>query len=372
MSKQIRVVFARKKLGFTLVELLVVIAIIGLLVGLLLPAVQAAREAARKMQCSNNLKQVGLALHNYHDAAKKFPYLRGGRNNPSNRCGDYHGIVPMLPYIEQTSRANLEASNAPLNPWDNTAAAAVWFGTIPSFVCPSASPTSNARYTNQTLRSYHFSMGTTVVNNWQGATNGMFQYGSIGSTTFPNCKGAGSHKSFADITDGTSNTIAVGEKGHGDGGSTAGSPATLEPRTVIGLAVYSISAVAIANDPTLCLATARGKKYISGNVSAFPASEIWAFGHPHWAGFNTILPPNSASCYEGAVNPGNASGIFSLSSRHMGGVNICLADGSTHFVSESIDCGNYGVAPNRNYGVWGALGTVSGGEAGARISSGDY
>ncbi len=239
MTEQSRVTFARKKLGFTLVELLVVIAIIGILVGPLFPAVQAAREAARKMQCSNNLKQIGLALHNYHDAAKKFPYLRGGRNNPSNRCGDYHGIVTMLPYLEQTSSATLEASNA--------------------------------RYTNQPLRSYHFSMGTTVVNNWQGATNGMFQYGSIGSTTFPNCIGRGSHKSFSDITEGATHTIAVGEKGHGDGGSTAGGHATLEPRTVIGLAVYSISAASISNDPTLCLAMARGKKYISGNISAFQA-----------------------------------------------------------------------------------------------------
>jgi prepilin-type N-terminal cleavage/methylation domain-containing protein len=107
--------------AFTLVELLVVIAIIGILVGLLLPAVQAAREAARRMQCSNNLKQTGLALHNYHDAYKKFPYLRGGRNNPSNRCGDYHGIVSMLPFFEQGPRADLERSNVALNPYDNTA-----------------------------------------------------------------------------------------------------------------------------------------------------------------------------------------------------------------------------------------------------------
>ena len=370
MTKKNRVkLLASNKFGFTLVELLVVIAIIGILVGLLLPAVQAAREAARRMQCSNNLKQIGLALHNYHDSAKKFPYLRGGRNNPSNRCGDYHGIVPMLPYFEQTSRANLEASNAALNPYENTAIGAVWFGSIPSIVCPSASPTTNARYTNQPLRSYHFSMGTTITNNWQGATNGMFQYGSIGSTTFPNCIGKGSHKSFSDITDGTSNTVAVGEKGHGDGGAAAGNPATLEPRTVIGLAVYPFNVAALTNDPTICLATARGKKYISGTVSGtFPASEIWAFGHPHWAGFNTILPPNSASCYDLAnVNPSNASGLFSLSSRHTGGVNVCFADGSVHFMSDSIDCGNYGVAPNRNYGVWGALGTVSGGEVGGNI-----
>lgn len=355
-----------KKFGFTLVELLVVIAIIGVLVGLLLPAVQAAREAARRMQCSNNLKQLGLALHNYHDTHKKFPYLRGGRNNPSNRCGDYHGIVTMLPFFEQTSRANLEASAAALNPYDNTAAATVWFGSIPSLICPSASPTANARYTNQPMRSYHFSMGTTVINNWQGTTNGMFQYGSIGSTAFPNCNGRGSHKSFGDISDGTSNTVAIGEKGHGDGGVAAGVPAATQPRTVIGLSVYSYTTASLAANPTICLATARGKKYISGTVSGtFPASEIWAFGHPHWAGFNTLLPPNSPSCYEGALNPSNASGLFSLSSLHTGGVNVCMADGSVHFISETIDCGNYGVSPNPNIGAWGSLGTVSGGEVAA-------
>lgn len=354
-----------RNLGFTLVELLVVIAIIGILVGLLLPAVQAAREAARRMQCSNNTKQMGLALHNYHDAYKKFPYLRGGRNNPSNRCGDYHGIVSLLPFFEQAPRSNLEKANNALNPYDNTAAGAVWFGTIPTLVCPSASPTSNARYTNQPLRSYHFCVGTTITNNYNNATNGLFSYGSIGATTANGCTGRGVHKSFGDMTDGSSNTVAIGEKGHGDGGDANANNAATTSRTVIGLAVYPFSAAVLTDNATICLATARGKKYVSGTVSGrFPASEIWAFGHPHWGAFNTILPPNSASCYEiNNVNPSNSSGLFSTSSWHTGGVNIGLADGSVHFISESIDCGNYGVIPNRNYGVWGALGTVSGGEA---------
>src|SRR5829696_3420124 len=110
----------RMRQGFTLVELLVVIAIIGVLVALLLPAVQSAREAARRMQCSNHQKQIGLALHNYHDVFGRFPYLRGGRNNPSNRGGDYHGLVAMLPYYEQGARYDKVMADSPQNPYENT------------------------------------------------------------------------------------------------------------------------------------------------------------------------------------------------------------------------------------------------------------
>jgi len=90
----------RSRLGFTLVELLVVIAIIGVLVALLLPAVQSARESARRTQCENHQKQLMLALHNFHDTFSKFPPLRGGRNDSSNRCGDMFGLVFALPYME--------------------------------------------------------------------------------------------------------------------------------------------------------------------------------------------------------------------------------------------------------------------------------
>src|SRR5512135_122792 len=91
--------------GFTLIELLVVIAVIGILVALLLPAVQAAREAARRMQCSNNLKQIGLALHNYHDANKKFPFgSRGGSSWAQTGIKDgTNWRVSILPYLEQTA-----------------------------------------------------------------------------------------------------------------------------------------------------------------------------------------------------------------------------------------------------------------------------
>src|SRR5438105_2393419 len=91
-----------RRRGFTLVELLVVIAIIGVLVALLLPAVQSAREAARRTQCMNNQKQIVLAVQNYHDVFIKLPYLRGGRSE--SRCGDYHGIVSLLSFVESGSR----------------------------------------------------------------------------------------------------------------------------------------------------------------------------------------------------------------------------------------------------------------------------
>ena len=101
---------SRNRPGFTLVELLVVIAIIGVLVALLLPAVQSARESARRTQCQNNQKQLVLALHNFHDAYGKFPPLRGGRNDSSNRCGDMFGLVFALPYVEQGPRSDEIAS----------------------------------------------------------------------------------------------------------------------------------------------------------------------------------------------------------------------------------------------------------------------
>ncbi len=366
MTKKIRVeLLASQRVGFTLVELLVVIAIIGILVGLLLPAVQAAREAARRMQCTNNQKQLILAIHNFHDTFRKFPPLRGGPiGGDQGRCGDKFGLVFALPYIEQGPRSNQISSGAPTVAWDNTYAP--YLGEMSVLLCPSSPISANNPVTaNQPQRSYHLSMGTTVGtnptsagtsaaitdNNYFGRVDGLFGYDKPGAVG-PACVTQERIVRMGSITDGTSNTVALSEKVTGNRGS----------RSVLGLATYPMTG--LDTNAAQCLATATNGLYNTGRLlSDWNMGGIWAFGHPNWAGFSTILPPNSPSCYErNNNNPSNSVGVFSVSSMHTGGVVIAIADGSVRFITQSIDCGNYGVAPNRNFGVWGALGTIAGGE----------
>jgi prepilin-type N-terminal cleavage/methylation domain-containing protein len=355
---------SRNRDGFTLVELLVVIAIIGVLVALLLPAVQSAREAARRSQCQNHQKQLVLALHSFHDAYGKFPPLRGGRNDSSNRCGDMFGLVFALPYVEQGPRSAEITSRAPVVSWDNNYAP--YMGKMPVLLCPSSPPAAiNPVNSNQPQRSYHLSMGTTVGtnpsvagtnntitdNNYFGRVDGLFGYEKPGAVR-PSCDAPAIVRKMSSITDGTSNTVALSEKVTGTRGS----------RSVLGMATFPMTN--LDTNAAQCLATATNGFYNAGrNLSDWHMGGIWAFGHPNWAGFSTILPPNSPSCYErNGNNPSNSVGVFSVSSHHAGGVLISMADGSVRFIRQSIDCGNYGVAPNRNYGVWGAMGTIEGGE----------
>lgn len=328
----------RRRRAFTLIELLVVIAIIAVLVALLLPAVQQAREAARRSQCKNNLKQLGLALHNYHDAFNKLCDLRGGPNDGAGRGGDECGLVQLLPYIDQAPMYN-SLPAVPNVCWDGSFAP--WATQIGMVLCPS-DPTTALQGSPVRSKAYKFCVGTTTNDNYQGITNGVFGFSK-----------SGGHKNFRDITDGTSNTIAMAE--------TCTGPAQGSSRTVKGQLVYNVSG--IDTNATICLATASQGQYLGANsISSWGQGSLWPFGHPHWSAVTTILPPNGPSCSPGGDNQSNAWGIYTPNSQHTGGVHVLMADGAVRFVSENINCGNYGAGNPASFGVWGALGTIAGGE----------
>ena len=322
--------------GFTLIELLVVIAIIAVLIALLLPAVQQAREAARRTQCKNNLKQIGLALHNYHGSFNVFCDLRGGSNDGANRGGDECGFIRLLPYMDQAPAYAQIPGNNPNVCWDGSFKP--WNQQLSLLLCPSSLLTTLQG--NVAAKNYKFSVGTTISDNYAGKTNGLFQFSQQG------------HKGIRDCTDGSSNTIAASETGAGVQGSNS----------IIGNSVYGVAG--FATNPTICKALkGSNMQYVAGTtVSSWGQGSLWPFGHPHWSAVTTVLPPNSASCVNGGDNPSNAWGIYSPSSYHTGGVNALMADGAVRFISDSIDTGNLGAGTPPNFGVWGGLGTISGNE----------
>ena len=378
----------RKAPAFTLVELLVVIAIIGILVALLLPAVQAAREAARRMSCVNNMKQLALACHTYHDVHKFFPpgqmgaYQPGGWGQPLNSPnGALSPIYHMLPFIEQSPLFDI--INAPVTNGSEVFAAGgafsfwgsypPWQVKIPTVLCPSDN-TGWARSDGQLqFTNYCFSRGD-KINNWVSSNaadtgydspRGLFQ----GSFYWPNrdpydpkayhANGV----SLAAVTDGTSNTAAVSELVLYNGNQTSikGS--------------YCMNVAGLNNSPIICMAFkgANGELYgCTPTDSHRHRGYGWAAGYPMHTGFNTVLPPNSPMCSSAKGEWGMA--VLAPQSNHPTGVNLALADGSVRFVTENIDTGNLalpepnprgGSSPYRNspYGVWGALGSINGGEA---------
>lgn len=357
--------------AFTLVELLVVIAIIGVLVALLLPAVQAAREAARRSQCANHLKQLGLALHNYHDTYKTFPPMAGGTTGPGgwdpqsweSNQENHSTFFFLLPFIEQKPLYDSIQAGLPEGSMGvarkqgpHSLRNYSYYATrIPGYLCPSDTMAARGGMDTATAAiSYAVNLGDSTVGaeSWSPSSMGtQFPRGVFGFRV-----GA----TMADVRDGTSNTLAFSE-------NTTYSPSA--HGKVHGHYV-TLSSGALRATPVVCMQAKGANGQLIGTLpgSHHRDGEAWTAGFPMICGFHTILPPNSPSCATAAGEWNE--GIFTADSYHPGGVNAAMVDGSVRFVSETINTGNLslpvpqtgnlGMSP---YGVWGAMGTKDGGEA---------
>jgi prepilin-type N-terminal cleavage/methylation domain-containing protein len=317
----------KNRSGFTLVELLVVIAIIGILVGLLLPAVQAAREAARRMQCSNNLKQLGLSMHNYESTYKRFP--SGNLVGTSFSIG-LSAHARLLPFMEGSNLYQLVDFNSAYNHVNNNAAR---LQSIPMFQCPS----DNYSLLAPTLggaNSYYANSGTNILAGSPPTLTSDPNYG------MPECNGIFYRDSKvrpADIIDGLSNTCAFAEKIAGDGNNAISTPLsdTFQPGTRPANADEAMRDCMAVNVTDL-------SKQGYSNVGA-----PWLQAYHSTTLYYHVLPPNSRSCM---YPPGRIA--TTAGSRHTGGINTANCDGSVRFVSNSVDLT-----------IWRALGTRAGGEA---------
>jgi len=354
----------RRSKGFTLVELLVVIAIIGILIALLLPAVQAAREAARRSQCTNNLKQMGLAVHNYADINKCFPPKKSGTQTGSGgtmyNAEFGSGWMRLLPFFEQQALYNTWSSAqtygtytfAPFGPlpWDGSVGAAPYVPyctQVSTLLCPTNPSAATGKAANAHGRTnYMFSVGDSV-SGWDHNDNSSTTRGPFGNRRIV--------FTFADIRDGTANTTMLSERLFAS-----------DAWTVKEGNAHSFAGV--LTSPGTCLTTvdpANPTRFVAG-TQVTTWSGQWDHGSASHIAFNTVLPPNSPAC--GSTNNDDSSGgVWPATSYHPGGVNVAMCDASVRFISDTIDSGNTLAAPVTGgpspYGVWGALGSKSGGEA---------
>jgi len=378
-----------RRRGFTLIELLVVIAIIAVLIALLLPAVQAAREAARRASCSNNLKQIGLAMHNYHQNTDRFPQGHSeAASSPPYASNGYAGWTEwsaqaeMLQYMEGGSVYNaINFAYCGGYNYGATCNGTAWQTVITSFLCPSdnnAGAGGAPQFgTNNTpnINSYKGSVGTTSLAGWNNAPgyaacqpdpmniaggNPGCQPYSTGIFCYWTANG------LKDCTDGSSQTVAYSESLVGDPASTVSPFRRYNSVTgVTGAAIADVQDVSSLPPATLQQALqACTTAYQSGTNLSNANGCRWGWGALTMTLFHTIVPPNSktyqwnscrSSC--GGCGPDDSS-YSNAQSNHPGGVNCLFADGSVRFIKDGIQ-----------QRVWMGLGTRNLGEV---ITSDSY
>jgi len=371
-----------KRRAFTLVELLVVIAIIGTLVGLLLPAVQSARESARRITCSNNLKQLGLAMHGYESANRTLPYGQGGpvesnmiygssavstdsiptpgttldNGQVYPGAGACSGLIAMLPYMENESLYQ-KIVPVKLKDYRSNSATSPWTQQISQLLCPSDGPRpTTGMLAGET--NYLLSVGDNCndLRVDQSVTKAGSSPTAVG---WRGLFGVNSAIPMKQITDGLSSTLAISEGTRPPGTNAIGD---VPPKA------SDANSGNNSNSPSACLTDFNSNWAVSGNIIERYRSNgcLWA-GRLGWYCFNTILPPNTGVCQNI-----NNTGVIPPRSRHSGGVTALFADSAVRFISNNIDYGDLTKSlstsntsprwPQSPYGVWGAIGTRAGSE----------
>ncbi|MDR1478684.1 MAG: DUF1559 domain-containing protein [Planctomycetaceae bacterium] len=397
-------------MAFTLVELLVVIAIIGVLIALLLPAIQAAREAARRMTCTSQVRQLSLAMHNFHDAHQELPAARKNWNTAGNNDGNltrFSAIFLLTPFFEQsavyerlTQTIALRNANDTTTMITHSADEVAKGGATGSHIqgnectpwscgycigsgyleggvlgCPSDPSNRTRTIGSNRSTSYHFCYGDSPDHAY-----------SFTDATQPyrNNRGAftgqvGVARTITGIEDGTSNTIVLSEVC-----LTTKEMPQIAGRLIKGALpprADNVDITGYVNPPTtiaqrisnvrLCWATKTGKTYnVANGISSTSDSRIdsamgrrWSDAGPVYVGFSTCLPPNGPTCARSSHDS-----VVTASSYHAGGIVVGLGDGSVRLINETIDSGNPATANvvesgASQFGIWGAMGSINGGEA---------
>lgn len=409
-----------KRSAFALFELVIVIAIIGVLLAILLPAVQAAREAARKMSCSNNLKQCGLAIHNYHSAFKRIPQACTGTgptpgNDDLSNQRRLSALVALKPFLEASplwdmvstpfvtgvvsvpdepeaefltkggfgfrrSLNEMAGADGPLinesgehyfpamgpAPW-RAIDYPLWQIGATTYRCPSDTAVPAARQAALSNYVLCYGDGVQSVGEQPGAVldyQDQLADKSSQRGVFINYE----QLCFKDVRDGLSNTMFMAE-------TATYNSSPRRSRRSIGSVASNVAG--LSDNPSLCLKTvdASGNYLPQIKMRFTPDGTAsrggnWADGAITWSGFNAILPPNSPSCDTSVDH--RLEGVFSASSNHPGGCHVLMGDGAVIFLTESIDSGDpsrpsvydsHVMSENESpYGLWGALATREGAE----------